>query len=92
MGQGTPCFGYVVSPYPGDLFQYDGNLVLFKSSYDVFLLVLAPERENELMMHSFLTSLYETFSLLLESQIDKHTILDNLDLVTLAIDESVDDG
>ncbi|WFD39880.1 Golgi-to-ER vesicle coat component [Malassezia japonica] len=76
----------------GDLFQYDGNLVLFKSTYDVFLVVIAPERENELMMHSFLTSLYETLSVLLQSQIDKRTILDNLDLVTLAIDESVDDG
>lgn len=76
----------------GDVFQYDNNLVLFKSTYDVFLFVIAPERENELMMHSFLTSLYETLSVLLQSQVDKRTILDNLDLVTLAIDESVDDG
>ncbi|WFD31904.1 Golgi-to-ER vesicle coat component [Malassezia sp. CBS 17886] len=76
----------------GDLFQYDSNLVLFKSSYDVYLIVVAPERENELMMHSFLSSLYETLNQLLQSQVDKRTILDNLDLVALAIDESVDDG
>lgn len=76
----------------GDLFQYDGNLVLFKATYDVYLMVIAPERENELMMHSFLMSLYEALSILLQSQIDKRTILDNLDLVTLAVDESVDDG
>ncbi|WFC97455.1 iqgap- protein [Malassezia yamatoensis] len=76
----------------GDIFQYDGNLVLFKSSYDVFFFVIAPERENELMMHSFMMSMYEALSNLLQSQIDKRTILDNLDLVTLAIDESVDDG
>lgn len=76
----------------GDLFQYDGNLVLFKSSYDVYFFVIAPERENELMMHSSMMSLYEALSVLLQSQIDKRTVLDNLDLVTLAIDESVDDG
>lgn len=76
----------------GDLFQFDNNLVLFKSSYDVYLFVIAPERENELMIHSFLQSLYDTLTVLLQSQIDKRTILDNLDLVTIAIDESVDDG
>ena len=43
----------------GDLFQFDGNLVLFKSSYDVYLFVVAPDRENELMIHHFLQSLYD---------------------------------
>lgn len=76
----------------GDLFQFDGNLVLFKSSYDVYLFVVAPDRENELMIHHFLQSLYDTLTILLQSQIDKRTVLDNLDLVTIAIDESVDDG
>lgn len=76
----------------GDLFQYDGHLVLFKASYDVFLFVVAPDRENELMIHSFLQSLYDTLTILLQSQIDKRMVLDNLDLVSIAIDESVDDG
>ncbi|SHO79309.1 Similar to S.cerevisiae protein RET3 (Zeta subunit of the coatomer complex (COPI)) [Malassezia sympodialis ATCC 42132] len=76
----------------GDLFQYDNQLVLFKASYDVYLFVIAPEHENELMIHSFLQSFYDTLSVLLQSQIDKRTILDNMDLVTLALDESIDDG
>lgn len=76
----------------GDVFLYDGNLVLFKSTYDVYLVVVALERENELMMHSFLQSLFDTLTILLQSQIDKRTILDNLDLVSLALDESIDDG
>lgn len=76
----------------GDLFQYDNQLVLFKSSYDVYIFVIAPEHENELMIHSFLQSFYDTLSVLLQSQIDKRTILDNMDLVTLALDESIDDG
>ena len=76
----------------GDLFQYEGHLVMFKASYDVYLFVIAPDRENELMIHSFLQSLYDTLTILLQSQVDKRTVLDNLDLVTIAIDESVDDG
>ncbi|WFD07450.1 iqgap- protein [Malassezia vespertilionis] len=76
----------------GDLFQYDNNLVLFKASYDIYVVVIAPERENELMMHSFLGSLHDALNVLLQGQIDKRTVLDNLDLVTLAIDECVDDG
>ena len=66
--------------------------MLFKSTYDVYLVVVALERENELMMHSFLQSLFDTLMILLQSQIDKRTILDNLDLVSLALDESIDDG
>ncbi|EDP41589.1 hypothetical protein MGL_4138 [Malassezia globosa CBS 7966] len=44
------------------------------------------------MIHHFLQSLHDTLTILLQSQIDKRTVLDNLDLVTIAIDESVDDG
>ena len=74
------------------MLQYESNLVLFKASYDVYLFVLAPDRENELMMQSFLSSLYDSLDVILQSQVDRRTILDNLDLVTLTIDESVDDG
>ena len=76
----------------GDILQYESNLVLFKASYDVYLFVLAPDRENELMMQSFLSSLYDSLDVILQSQVDRRTILDNLDLVTLTVDESVDDG
>lgn len=76
----------------GDMLQYESNLVLFKASYDVYLFVLAPDRENELMMQSFLSSLYDSLDVILQSQVDRRTILDNLDLVTLTVDESVDDG
>lgn len=77
---------------PGDVFQYANNLVLFKSSYDVYLMIVAPERENELLLHSYLTSLVEALDLVLGSQLDKRTILENLDLASLTIDESIDDG
>ena len=76
----------------GDMLQYDSNLVLFKASYDTYLFVIAPERENELMMQSFLTSLFDALEVILQSQVDRHTVLENLDVVTLAIDETVDDG
>ena len=48
----------------GDMLQYESNLVLFKASYDVYLFVLAPDRENELMMQSFLSSLYDSLDVI----------------------------
>jgi len=76
----------------GDVLQYANNLVLFKTTYDVYLFVIAPDRENELMLSCFLQSLYDALEILLQNQVDKHTIQENLDLVTLALDECVDDG
>lgn len=45
------------------------------------------------MLSGLLSSLYESITLLLQSgQMDKRAVLENLDLVSLAVDETVDDG
>lgn len=77
----------------GDIILYDGHLVLFKPSLDCILYVVGPAAENELMLSGLLSSLYESITLLLHSgQMDKRAVLENLDLVSLAVDETVDDG
>ncbi|PWN43793.1 hypothetical protein IE81DRAFT_321959 [Ceraceosorus guamensis] len=77
----------------GDVILYDSHLVLFRASLDVILYVVGPQGENELMLSSLLSSLYDSIAALLQhGQIDRRAVLENLDLVTLAIDESVDDG
>lgn len=45
------------------------------------------------MLSGLLSSLFDSITLLLHSgQMDKRAILENLDLVSLAVDETVDDG
>ncbi|CAO1617380.1 unnamed protein product [Sympodiomycopsis kandeliae] len=71
----------------------DSNLLLSKSSIDVHLVVVAPAEENELMVSSVLSNLWEAIGMLLAGQgIEKRSLLENLDLITLAVDEAIDDG
>lgn len=77
----------------GEIILYDGHLVLFKASLDCVLLVVGPAEENELMLSGLLSSLYDSITLLLHTgQMDKRAVLENFDLVSLAVDETVDDG
>jgi len=45
--------------------------------------------QNELILVGVLDVIYETVSTLLRGQVDKRTMLDNLELVLLTIDEAV---
>ncbi|KDN53155.1 putative RET3-coatomer complex zeta chain [Tilletiaria anomala UBC 951] len=76
----------------GDILLYDSHLVLFRPSLDVTLYVIGPGDENPLMLSGLMSAIYDSISLLLRGQVEKRAILENLDLVTLAIDECVDDG
>lgn len=76
----------------GDIILYDSQLVLFKASLDVIFYVVGPAAENELMLSGLLSAFYDATSMLVRHQLEKRAILENLDLVTLALDETVDDG
>mgnify|MGYP003714375487 CR=1 FL=1 len=76
----------------GDIILYDSHLVLFKTSLDVIFYVVGPADENPLMLSSLMSAIFDSISLLLRGQVEKRAILENLDLVTLAVDECVDDG
>jgi hypothetical protein len=77
----------------GDIILYDSHLLLFRTLPDVLLYVVAPAGENELMLSSLLSTLHDAITQLLpHGAIEKRALLENLDLVALAIDEAVDDG
>ena len=76
----------------GDILLYNGHLVLYKSSIDLTFYVVGPEGENELMLSSVLSAFYDSVAILLRHQVEKRAILENLDLVVLCLDETVDDG
>lgn len=45
-----------------------------------------------MMLSTVLNAFYDSVSILLRHQVEKRAILENLDLVVLALDETVDNG
>ncbi|KUJ23938.1 coatomer zeta subunit [Mollisia scopiformis] len=75
-----------------DVILYDNKIVLYKSESDVMMYVVAGLEENEIMLYNVILSLRDSLHLLFKQSVDKRTIIENYDLVALAIDEIVDDG
>ncbi|RMZ82065.1 hypothetical protein DV737_g2201, partial [Chaetothyriales sp. CBS 132003] len=75
-----------------DVILYDNKVVVFKAESDVMLYVVGSADENEILLYNVVLALRDTLSILLKNSTDKRTIIENYDLVTLAIDEIVDDG
>ncbi|POY70457.1 hypothetical protein BMF94_6525 [Rhodotorula taiwanensis] len=76
----------------GDILLYDNSLVLYKQAVDLTFYVIGPAGENEVMLSSVLGAFYDAVALLLRHQVEKRAILENLDLVVLALDETIDNG
>ncbi|KAF8645745.1 hypothetical protein AX16_007612 [Volvariella volvacea WC 439] len=76
----------------GDIILYDGHLAVYRHSLDLILYFIAGPTENELMLSSALNSLTDAFIMLLRNQLEKRAVLENLDLVLLCLDETIDDG
>ncbi|KAK5050455.1 hypothetical protein LTR84_003736 [Exophiala bonariae] len=80
------------SKQTSDVILYDNKVVVFKNESDVMLYVIGSAEENEILLYNVILALRDTLSILLKNSTDKRTIMENYDLVTLAIDEIVDDG
>lgn len=76
----------------GDIILYDGHLAVYKHSLDLIMYFISDPAENELMLSTALSSLVDALSLLLRNAVEKRGVLENLDLVLLCLDETVDDG
>ena len=72
--------------------MFDDALVVYKCLGDLMFYVTGGQEESELILYSVLQAFYESVSILLRQQVDKKTVLENLDLVLLAIDEIIDRG
>ncbi|KAF9012619.1 coatomer protein [Cyathus striatus] len=75
-----------------DIILYDGHLAVYKHSLDLILYFIAGPTENELMLSTALSSFIDALSMLLRNSLEKRGVLENLDLVLLCLDETVDDG
>lgn len=68
------------------------EVFVVRGSSDCKIVVSGSSDENELILVSVLDVIYETILSLLRGQLDRRTILDNLELVLLTIDEVIDHG
>jgi coatomer subunit zeta len=76
----------------GDIILYDAHLAVYKHSLDLILYFIASPQENELILSTALNSLVEALTMLLRNSLEKRGVLENLDLVLLCLDETVDNG
>lgn len=70
----------------------DTELVVFRSGIECKFYISGPVEENELILVGVLEAIFDTVSILLKGQVDKRTMLDNLELILLTIDEVLDHG
>ncbi|TRY89980.1 hypothetical protein DNTS_001700, partial [Danionella cerebrum] len=70
----------------------EGMTIVYKSSIDLFFYVVGSAQENELMLMAVLNCLFESLSQMLRKNVEKRTLLDNLDGVFLVVDEIIDGG
>ncbi|CRG84559.1 Coatomer subunit zeta [Talaromyces islandicus] len=75
-----------------DVILYDNRVVVFKVESDVMLYVIGSADENEVLLYNVVLSLRDALGILFKGATDKRTIIENYDLVSLAIDEIIDDG
>ncbi|KAI9812013.1 MAG: Golgi-to-ER vesicle coat component [Pycnora praestabilis] len=80
------------SKQTSDIILYDNRVVVFKMESDVMLYVIGGADENEILLYNVVLALRDSLNILLKSSTDKRTIIENYDLVSLAIDEIIDDG
>ena len=76
----------------GDIILYDGRLAVYRHSLDLIFYLIANQDENELMISTALSAFSDAIHILLRNQVEKRAVLENLDLVLLCLDETIDEG
>ena len=75
-----------------EIIMLDDALVVYRFVGDVSFFVLGRVDENEIVLSDVLTGFCDSITLLLRNAVEKKTVLENLDLVLLAMDEIVEGG
>lgn len=75
-----------------EIVMLDNVIAAFRSGIDVTFFVVGAADENELVLATVLEGYFESLMEVLRSQVDKRTLLDNLELVLLTVDELADGG
>ncbi|CAM6127694.1 unnamed protein product [Calypogeia fissa] len=72
--------------------MFDGYITVYKFISDLHFYVTGGDEENELILATVLQGFFDAVGILLRGNVEKKTVLENLDLVLLTLDEIVDGG
>jgi len=75
-----------------EILMLDGLTILYKNNVDLYFYVLGGPKENELLLLSVLNCVYESISQIVRKDVEKRTVMDNLGVILLAMDEICDGG
>ncbi|EWM22756.1 hypothetical protein NSK_005892 [Nannochloropsis salina CCMP1776] len=75
-----------------EIITIDNFTVVFRSGTDAHFYVVGDAKENELILATVLDAFRDAIAMLLRGQVDRRSLLDNLDLLMLTVDELVDGG
>lgn len=75
-----------------EILTFNEVTVLYKLVGDLVIYVTGSSDENEVLLFTVLSALSESLNILLRGAVEKKSVLENLDLVLIAIDEIVDEG
>ncbi|CDI97605.1 coatomer protein complex subunit zeta 1 [Echinococcus multilocularis] len=71
---------------------FDGTTCVHRTTSDIYFYIIGDVNENELMLMNVLTCLHDSITQILRGNLEKKTLLDNLELIYLAVDELCDEG
>ncbi len=75
-----------------EVFLMDQEVVAMCAGIDVKFYISADSSENELILVSVLEAIYNALSEILSNHMDHRTLVDNLELTLLTVDEVIDHG
>ncbi|WVQ99051.1 hypothetical protein IAU59_006183 [Kwoniella sp. CBS 9459] len=77
----------------GEIHPLPPHIILTRTVVDLHFIIVGPlSTSNEIMLNQTLGAFHDAVHLLLRGQIEKRNVLEGLDMVLLAADETVDDG
>lgn len=76
----------------GDIILFENHIVVYKEVSDVVIYLVSGLDENESVLFTTLEGFKDGLDKILNFQVDKKTIQENYDKVSIAADETIDDG
>jgi len=75
-----------------EIIMIEGLTCVYRSNVDLYFYVIGSAQENELILVSVLNCFYDSLSHMLRKNVEKRSLIDNMDGVLLAVDEICDNG
>lgn len=81
-----------ISKCDSEFLHHQDRLVLFRRSYDVVVMIVGRVEENEMLLHQIFECIDLVLRETIKPQLDSTALLDNYDLLVVALDQCVMEG